>query len=64
MLQVPLGDTDLLAHLSRQSTPQERLEEPADPILDALIGHTPGDVGADRYASAWQRHAKATLTEG
>ena len=32
------------------------------PILDALIGHTPGDVDAKRFRAAWVRHALATLT--
>lgn len=32
------------------------------PILDTLIGHTPGDVEADRFADAWVEHALATLT--
>lgn len=32
------------------------------PILDALIGHTPGDVGAARFRAAWVHHALATLT--
>jgi hypothetical protein len=32
------------------------------PILDALIGHTPGDVDAARFRTAWVRHAVATLT--
>lgn len=32
------------------------------PLLDALIGHTPGDVDAERFRAAWVRHALATLT--
>ncbi len=32
------------------------------PILDSLIGHTPGDIDATRYRSAWVQHALATLT--
>lgn len=32
------------------------------PILDALIGHTPGDVKAARFRAAWVRHALAALT--
>ncbi|GAB3698653.1 TetR/AcrR family transcriptional regulator [Nocardiopsis oceani] len=31
------------------------------PILDALIGHVPGDVSAESYAAAWVAHAAATL---
>ena len=31
------------------------------PILDALIGHTPGDVEPERFQEAWIRHALATL---
>lgn len=31
------------------------------PILDALVGHTPGDVGEDAFLDAWTRHALATL---
>ena len=31
------------------------------PILDALIGHTPGDVEPERFQAAWIRHALATL---
>lgn len=31
------------------------------PILDQLIGHTPGDIDADRYRTAWIRHAAVTL---
>ncbi|RZS44502.1 TetR family transcriptional regulator [Herbihabitans rhizosphaerae] len=31
------------------------------PILSALIGHTPGDLDADRFADAWVAHALATL---
>lgn len=33
----------------------------AHPILQALIGHPPGDVAADRFADAWIRHAAAVL---
>jgi AcrR family transcriptional regulator len=32
------------------------------PILHALIGHTPGDVDAERFGKAWVQHALATLT--
>lgn len=32
------------------------------PILDALIGHPPGDVDARRFADAWVAHAAATLS--
>ncbi|HEV2375870.1 MAG TPA: TetR/AcrR family transcriptional regulator C-terminal domain-containing protein, partial [Streptosporangiaceae bacterium] len=31
------------------------------PILDALIGHTPGDVEPERFQEAWIRHALVTL---
>lgn len=31
------------------------------PILDALIGHTPGDVPAEAFTEAWVEHAAATL---
>jgi AcrR family transcriptional regulator len=31
------------------------------PILDALIGHTPGDVDARRFLAAWLDHAEVTL---
>jgi len=31
------------------------------PILDALIGRTPGDIAADRFAEAWVQHAAVTL---
>lgn len=31
------------------------------PILDALIGHAPGDVDAARFRRAWVAHAYATL---
>jgi len=31
------------------------------PILDALIGRTPGDIEADRFAAAWIQHAAVTL---
>ncbi|MCP2166829.1 TetR/AcrR family transcriptional regulator [Goodfellowiella coeruleoviolacea] len=31
------------------------------PILDALIGHTPGDLAPDRFLAAWLDHAVATL---
>jgi len=31
------------------------------PILDALIGRTPGDIEADRFAEAWVQHAAVTL---
>jgi AcrR family transcriptional regulator len=31
------------------------------PILDTLIGHTPGDIDAGRFADAWVQHAVATL---
>jgi AcrR family transcriptional regulator len=32
------------------------------PILDTLIGHTPGDIDAARFRTAWVRHALSTLT--
>lgn len=32
------------------------------PILNALIGHTPGDIDTARFRAAWVRHALATLT--
>ncbi|MGI8679550.1 MAG: TetR/AcrR family transcriptional regulator [Jatrophihabitans sp.] len=32
------------------------------PILNALIGHTPGDIEADRFAEAWVQHATLTLS--
>ncbi len=32
------------------------------PILNTLIGHTPGDIDTERFADAWVRHALATLT--
>lgn len=32
------------------------------PILDALIGHTPGDIEVERFTDAWVEHAVATLT--
>lgn len=32
------------------------------PLLDTLVGHTPGDIDAQRYRSAWVHHAVATLT--
>lgn len=32
------------------------------PILNAPIGHTPGDVDTARYRSAWIHHALVTLT--
>lgn len=31
------------------------------PILDALIGHPPGDIDQQRFADAWVEHAVATL---
>ncbi|GAB3509019.1 TetR/AcrR family transcriptional regulator [Amycolatopsis cihanbeyliensis] len=31
------------------------------PILDTLIGHTPGDLGRERFLAAWLEHAAATL---
>lgn len=31
------------------------------PILDALIGHTPGDINATRFRTAWIHHALTTL---
>jgi len=31
------------------------------PILDALIGRTPGDIAADRFAKTWVQHAAVTL---
>jgi AcrR family transcriptional regulator len=31
------------------------------PILDVLIGHTPGDLTPDRFRTAWIEHAIATL---
>lgn len=31
------------------------------PILDALIGHTPGDLAPQRFLAAWLDHAMATL---
>lgn len=31
------------------------------PILNALIGHAPGDIEADRFAEAWVQHAAVTL---
>jgi AcrR family transcriptional regulator len=31
------------------------------PLLDALIGHTPGDIDADRYLTAWIEHAAGVL---
>jgi len=31
------------------------------PILNALIGHPPGDIDADRFTDAWVQHAAATL---
>ncbi len=31
------------------------------PILNALIGHPPGDIDADRFTEAWVQHAAATL---
>jgi len=30
-------------------------------VLNALIGHTPGDVGLDAYLRAWVDSAAATL---
>ncbi len=30
------------------------------PILDVLIGHTPGDVDPDRFADTWVAHATST----
>lgn len=30
-------------------------------VLDALIGHTPGDVALDAYLRAWVESAHATL---
>ena len=34
------------------------------PILDGLIGRTPGDVDAERYLNAWVDHAVRTVTAG
>ena len=34
------------------------------PILDTLIGHTPGDLEADRFAEAWVAQALAVLRGG
>lgn len=34
------------------------------PILEALIGHAPGDIDADRFADAWTAHALAALHAG
>ena len=31
------------------------------PILDVLIGHTPGDLAPDRFLTAWIEHALASL---
>jgi AcrR family transcriptional regulator len=31
------------------------------PILDVLIGHTPGDLAPDRFLAAWLDHAVAAL---
>jgi AcrR family transcriptional regulator len=31
------------------------------PILDTLIGHTPGDLDAERFLTAWLDHAATTL---
>lgn len=31
------------------------------PILNVLIGHSPGDINADRFAETWVQHAAATL---
>lgn len=31
------------------------------PILDALVGHTPGDVGEEAFLAAWTRQAKFSL---
>lgn len=33
------------------------------PMVNLLIGHTPGGVDADRYREAWVRHAKAVLRQ-
>ncbi|MFI5591075.1 TetR/AcrR family transcriptional regulator [Amycolatopsis sp. NPDC051758] len=32
------------------------------PILDVLIGHTPGDLAPDRFLTAWIEHALASLS--
>lgn len=34
------------------------------PILQTLIGRTPGDIDSERFAEAWVQHALATLTAG
>jgi AcrR family transcriptional regulator len=34
------------------------------PILDTLIGHTPGDLAPDRFLAGWLDHAASTLKLG
>jgi hypothetical protein len=34
------------------------------PILDGLIGRTPGDVDPERYLNAWVDHAVRSVTAG
>ncbi|GAA3471905.1 TetR/AcrR family transcriptional regulator [Nonomuraea roseola] len=34
------------------------------PLLNILIGHTPGDLEADRFLDAWVEHAVQTLEAG
>ncbi|MEU4542351.1 TetR/AcrR family transcriptional regulator [Nonomuraea dietziae] len=34
------------------------------PLLNILIGHTPGDLEADRFLDAWVEHAARTLEAG
>ncbi|WP_435826408.1 hypothetical protein [Nonomuraea dietziae] len=34
------------------------------PLLNILIGHTPGDLEADRFLDAWVEHAVRSLEAG
>lgn len=51
---LPAGDPDATAAVLLASLTYY-------PILNALIGHPPGDIDADRFTEAWVQHAAATL---